>query len=164
MSITINSDGVLEQVSANLTNHPSWMPRIVETAMLELGGRVIEKMREQVEPNRYTGSLSESIISEYDSGKREVSIFPTAARGTYDAGTILELGTAPIPNVPWAPIASWAVFRGLPAFPVWYKIKTVGVSAHPFLQSTLDNSEEAMTIAALKIISDAAGEIMEGKA
>ena len=163
MSITITSDGVLEQVSANLENYPSWMPRVVGESMEILGKVIVYRMRDQVEPNRYTGALSESISSEYDSGVMEVTISPKAERGAYDAGTILELGTAPIPNLPWAPIAAWADFRGLPAFPVWYKIMTQGVSAHPFLQGTLDNSEQAMTAAALQIIGTAGIEIMGAK-
>lgn len=43
-------------------------------------------------------------------------------------------GTEPIPNAPYTPIAEWAEKKGLPAFPVWYKIRTEGISENRFDQ------------------------------
>ena len=160
MSVTIKSDGKLEAVVANLESGATWMPKIIEQGMRALGKQVITRMQAAIEPNRYTGALSESITSEYDSAQMAVSIFPTAKRGNYDGGVILELGTGPIPNAPWAPIARWAEFRGLPAFPVVYKIRTVGVSEHPFLQRTLDSAEPDMTLTAGWIVGSAGAKIM----
>ena len=42
------------------------------------------------------------------------------------------LGTGPIPNAPYGPIAEWAAHKGIPAFPVWYKIRTEGITANRF--------------------------------
>ena len=142
MSITIKSDGVLEAVSAKLAAAPDWLPTIAERHMPWLGAQVAETMEGVLEGNRYTGELQSSIVSQYDSAEQTVSIHPTAQRGGRgDGGVILELGTGPIPNIPWAPIKAWADFRGLPAFPVWWKLKTVGADAHPFLQRTFNDGQ-----------------------
>ena len=158
MSLSIKSDGVLERVAAKLADAPRWMPNIYMRHMPDLGGRIAEVMEGVLENNRYTGALQGSITSVYDPSKAEVTIRPTAQRGgRFDAGVLLEEGTGPIPRAPWAPIKSWADFRGLPAFPIWYKIRTEGISPHPFLQRTLDDgqSQDAITETAVRIIVDA---------
>ena len=162
MSVTIKSDGKLEAVIAKLGAAPEWFPAIYERHMPWLGSQVGEIMESALEENRYTGSLQSSIVSEYDSNAAEVSIHPTAMRGRGDGGVILELGTGPIANLPWAPIAAWAAFRGLPAFPVWWKLTTVGANPHPFLQRTFDNgmTGEAMVETSKRIATDAALEIV----
>lgn len=162
MTLTIKSDGVLEAVSAKLTAAPDWFPAIYERHMPWLGAQVSEVMESVLEQNRYTGSLQSSITSVYDPTAAEVSIHPTVQRGGHDGGVILELGTGPIPNAPYGPIAAWAAFRGLPAFPVWYKIRTVGADAHPFLRRTFDDgmTGQAMQETARRIAIDGALEIV----
>lgn len=162
MSVTVKSDGVLEAVAAKLGDAPSWLPTIAERHMPWLGAQVGETMEGVLEGNRYTGELQSSIVSDYNPTEQTVSIHPTAQRGGRgDGGVILELGTGPIPNAPYGPIAAWAAFRGLPAFPVWWKIRTVGLDAHPFLQRTFDDGATgaAMTTAATRIVTDGALEI-----
>ena len=163
MSVTIKSDGVLEAISAKLSAAPDWLPTIYERHLPWLGAQVAETMEGVLEGNRYTGELQSSIVSVYDPSAAEVSIHPTAQRGGRgDGGVILELGTGPIPNAPYGPIAAWAAFRGLPAFPVWWKIRTIGLDAHPFLQRTFDDGEtgRAMTETAQRIVTDGALEIV----
>ncbi len=158
---TLESDGVIEAFAAKLAVAPEWMPAIYERHMPDLGGNVADIMQSVIEPNRYKGDLQESIISQYDPLAQAVSIYPTVKRGAWDGGTILELGTGPIPNAPWAPIAAWADFRGIDAFPVWWGIREHGVKAHPFLQRTLDdgNTQTAMLTAATRITDDMAIEL-----
>jgi len=138
--LKITLDPVLQRIEERLRTFPTWLPRVIEGPMRALGIVVKENMRVVVGPHRYTGALSQSLISQYDGAQQQVTIGPTAKRGAYDAGLILELGTRPIPNAPWAPIKRWSDFRGLPAFPVWYAIRTRGVKAYPFLQETMDTS------------------------
>lgn len=158
--ITIQSDGVLEAVSAKLAAAADWLPAIYDIHLPALGRAVEEVMANVIEPNRYTGSLAESIISDYDPGLAEVAIYPTADHNGYDGGAILEEGTGPH-TPPWAPIAAWAEFRGLPAFPIWWGIVEHGTAAHPFLKRTLDDARtrSAMDEAVLRIAVDAALEI-----
>lgn len=154
--LTITSDGVLEAVRDKLDSVDEWMPGIIAPAMDALGDAVVDVMYTLVEPNRYTGALQESIKSEYDMMSQEVAIYPDATRGDWDAGTLLELGTGPIPNAPWAPIKAWADFRGLPAFPIWWSIREHGVKPHPFLQRTLDDmrTQTAMVGTVTRIVTD----------
>lgn len=158
---TVTSDGVIEAFAAKLADAPTWMPEIYERHMPDLGGNVADVMEGVIEPNRYTGALQESIISQYDPLAQAVSIYPTVKRGTFDGGAILELGTGPIPNAPWAPIKAWADFRGIDAFPVWWGIREHGVKAHPFLQRTLDDlgTQTAMRGTAERIVADMAIEL-----
>ena len=136
--ITIQMDPALRDIKKALTAMPSRTPRIVARRMKMLGPRVVNRMREAVEENRYTGALSDSIRDDYSNAGMTVTVGPTAKRGKWDAGLLLELGTRPIPNCPWMPIKAWADFRGIPAFPVWYKIRTEGVNEHPFLERTIN--------------------------
>lgn len=153
-AIEFKSDGVIEQVAENLARYSQWMPTLLRERMLTLGKRAEQNMKDQIEEHRYTGALSESITSEYDDGAQEVAIFGTEKRGgRWDAGLLLEMGTNPIPNLPFEPIKRWAEFRGIPAFPVWYKIRMEGVTAHPFLDPTLQRT--------LPDIEDAVAGIME---
>jgi hypothetical protein len=162
MTVTIKSDGVLEAVAAKLAAAPDWLPAIYERHLPWAGAQMAETMEGILEKNRYTGALQGSISVRYDSAAQEVAIGPTAMRGSHDGGTLLEEGTGPIPNAPWAPIAAWADFKGLPAFPVWWKIRTVGVDAHPFLEPTLADpaSQDALLETGKRIVTDAALEIV----
>ena len=136
-----------KNLAAILKAAPSWHKQYVRKNMMELGRRVAYVMQQEIEPHRYTGKLSNSIKSVYsESGKPKVEIGPTAKRGKYDAGLILERGTKPITNLPFAPIQRWATFRGLSARGVWYKIKHFGVDAHPFLQRTLNSPRTQVAI------------------
>ena len=136
-----------KNLAATLRAAPSWHKQYVRKNMMELGRRVAYVMQQETFKHRYTGSFSKSIRHKYTSNPwPRVEIGPTVKRGKYDGGLILEYGTRPIPNLPFAPIARWAAFRGLPAGPVWYSIKTKGVKAHPFLQRTLNSPRTQVAI------------------
>src|SRR5512139_1197262 len=126
-------EGVIENLRARMVSTPQWIPQRAARHMHVLGPKAVRRMKYAVMENVYTGKLQESIRDEYDNGGLTVRIAPTVMRGRWDGGSILEMGTRPIPRAPWAPIARWAGFRGLPAFPVVYKIRTRGVSPHPFM-------------------------------
>lgn len=123
----------------NLATAPAWMPQAISKAARRLGPRVVDVMRDVTDANRYTGALGESIKDEYSNGDATITIAPNVKRGRYDGGLLLELGTKPIPNAPWGPIAPWASFRGAPMPGAWLKIRMQGVSPHPFLDNTLSN-------------------------
>jgi len=106
--------------------------RILGARLDGLGRRIRYVMKQRLHGHRYTGALEDS-VNYLVSGNR-VEIGPTAKRGRYDAGWLLQAGTGPISKLPFGPIAKWAAFRGLPAGPIWYKIKTQGVKAHPWLE------------------------------
>jgi len=143
---TIRTEGIKE-LGAVYSDAPAWFPRFVESNMRGLGRRIAYLMRMQIRRHRYTGALEDSVESEYDTARQSVAVGPTAQRGgKWDAGLLLQRGTGPIPNLPFGPIAEWAAFKGLPAGPVWYKIKTVGVSAHPFLEETLARGDVQVAI------------------
>ena len=131
---------VIKGIQSRLRSAPAWMPNRSEKHMRKLGGKAVRRMKYAVMENVYTGKLQDSIRDFYEDRGMTVLIAPTVMRGRYDGGSILEAGTRPIPNAPWAPIARWAAFRGLSAFPVVYKIRTQGVDPHPFLQRTLDDT------------------------
>lgn len=162
-SATVQSDGKFEQFAANINSLPRWMPGIVRKHMGPLGRTLQQTMRDTIAQHRYTGALEQSITSELRDGGQEVHIFPTAKRGRWDAGTILELG-APNARPPWAAIKPWADFRGLPAFPIWYSMTVLGrgVKAHPFLERTKRAGERAMLDAARDMVMDAAHALVSG--
>jgi hypothetical protein len=137
----------LAGIGENLQRIEDWAPQFIDSNMEQLGRRIAYLMQQQVEPNYYTGSLSDSIVSDYDPGARRLEIGPTVKRGRWDGGLILQRGTGPIPNAPWFPIKEWAEYRGIPAFPVWYKIRTEGVDAHPFLEETLQRGDVQVALA-----------------
>jgi hypothetical protein len=142
---------------------PRWHKQYVNKNMVELGRRVAYVMQQETLKHRYTGSFSESIQHKYTAVPYpKVEIGPTVKRGKWDGGLILEYGTGPIPRLPFKPIARWAEFRGLPAGPVWYSIKTKGVKAHPFLQRTLNSPRTQVAIrhTAERIGIDLAGHTM----
>jgi hypothetical protein len=124
-------------VAGNLSGARSWMPKAISRAAHQLGQAGVDVMRDATDVNRYTGSLGESISAEYGSDDTVVTISPKVMRGIHDGGLILEFGTRPIPRAPWAPIAAWASFRGAPMPGAWLKIRSSGVSPHPFLDRTL---------------------------
>jgi hypothetical protein len=136
ISIKFDPPDALGIMERNLRDAPSWVPQLTAKALRRLGPRAQRKMSIRLSTRRYTGALDSSVQTEYSADGLELQIFPTAKRGRWDGGLILELGTRPIPNAPWAPIRAWAMFRGVPAFPVWHKIRTRGVDAHPFLEDT----------------------------
>lgn len=161
MQVKFEVDAVLKQVLENLAAMPAWMPAVIRTHMDTLGEIGVDRMREAVADNRYTGDLEESITHRASDGGYTQTIAPEAQRGNYDAGALLEMGTRPH-TPPWAPIAAWADFRGLPAFPVWYGIKVSGTAAHPFLDRTLRALEPQITEAAFRIVTTAAALVLRG--
>src|SRR3990167_9017902 len=105
----------------HLSGAPQWYSRYVDSNMQQLGRRIAYLMGMQIKRHHYTGALEESIRSAYDRTEQKLEVGPTAKRGSYDAGLLLQRGTRPIPNGPFGPIAKWAAFRGLPAGPIWMK-------------------------------------------
>ena len=163
MSVSIKSDGVLERIAQNLGRLPEWMPTIIRVHMDTLGAIVVDEMKQQVHEHRYIGTLEDSIKHFSDEGGYTQRIYPTAMRGAYDAGTILELGTKPIPKAPWGPIKKWALVRGISQpFFVLKKIRLEGVTAYPFLDNTLKASEGHITEAARRMVITAAEQILYG--
>ena len=131
-SFTINTEDIAA-MGREIMNVPHWAPEFIEGNMRTLGGRIRYVTREILKRHRYTGALDESVEAVYDTAMQRLEVGPTAMRGQYSAGIILERGTQPIANAPFGPIAAWAESKGLPAGPVWWKIKTKGVSPHPWL-------------------------------
>ena len=127
----------LNKLGASFASAGQWHGEFVDANMRGLGRRIAYLMRQQIRHHRYKGTLEESVTSAYDPGAMKLEVGPTAKRGKYDAGLILQRGTGPIARLPFAPIAAWAAFRGLPAGPIWFKIREKGIDAHPFLEETL---------------------------
>ena len=137
----------LKMYATKFAQAPQWSKKFVRKNMLTLGGRVVYIMRQVVKQNRYTGELEQSIMSEYTEGATpKIEIGPTAKRGKWDAGLLLEHGTRPH-TPPFEPIRRWAEFKGLPAGGVWYNITQFGTEAHPFLDRTM---QDGRTQTALK--------------
>ena len=162
MSLRIEVDSTLEAINANLQALPRWMPAVIRIHLDTLGTIAVDRMREAVEPNRYTGALADSVDHHPQDDGYTQAIYPDAKRGTWDAGALLELGTQPIPRAPWAPIKAWADFRGLPAFPVWWKIRNEGVNPHPFLERTMQALEPQINEAALRMVATSVDQILHG--
>ena len=125
--------------------------RFVQANLADLGVKLTAVIRDSLEPHRYKGELQDSVSAQV-SGET-LTVGPRKKfKGGWDAGWILQSGTGPIERLPFAPIKAWAEFRGLPAGPVLFKIKTVGVSGHPWLERTIDRPDfgQALNQAALK--------------
>jgi len=135
MPLSIKSVGIRE-IAANLDISQTEARAILDARMEHLGPIVVRMMQRQLAKHRVTGKLEGSVQYAYISHRRELRVGPTLKRGRYDAGRILQEGTGPIPNLPFTPIAKWAAKRGLPAGPVWMKIKQTGVKPHPFIRET----------------------------
>lgn len=162
MSVTIELGESYKRFNESLAKMPDWMPAIIRTHLDALAPSLEDRMREAVAENRYTGAMEESITHEFQDGGNELHVHPTAKRGAYDAGTLLELGVPHPVRAPWAPIKAWAEFRGLPPFPIWYKIRTQGIDAHPFLDRTARAAEPQIEEAARRMATDAAQALVSG--
>lgn len=86
---------------------PKQMQRIMESEARPLGKSIVEVMRQELEPVKYTGALERSVSSEIDIRKAQVimKIGPTA-----DHAAFVRYGTRPH----WAPIAplkAWAAWK-----------------------------------------------------
>ena len=160
--IRVRSDGVLEQVAANLASAPSWMPKIKRKTIKWIGPSAVKKMQGMLGRNYYTGALMRSVEDEYTESDSVVTISPTAQRGKWDAGLILEFGTGPIPHAPWAPIARWADAKDAPMPGAWLKIRRVGVSAHPLLSDTLEAVNPDLDEAIDKALGWMIGAVLHG--
>lgn len=145
MEVRISADDFL-RLGQHLSGAPSWAPHFVTQNMEQLGRRIAYLMGMQLKRHTYTGALGESVRSAYNPAEMKLEVGPTAKRGQYDAGLLLQRGTRPIPNLPFGPIAKWAAFRGLPAGPIWMSIKEKGVTAHPFLEETLARGDTQVAI------------------
>lgn len=137
----------LNRWGKHMANAATWFPRFLDANMEGLGRRVAYLMGQQIRRHKISGSLAESIKSSYDAHKIRLEIGPEKKYGgKWDAGLILQRGTRPIPNMPFGPIKEWAAFRGLPAGPIWMKIKQKGLDAHPFLKETLERGDTKVAI------------------
>ncbi len=171
MGITEIPELVFEKLQANFAQAPDWLPKIVEGAIRRLGPVGMQRMRSAVAPNNYTSELSNSIITDYSQGggpshNFQVAIYPEAMRGgRWDAGLLLELGVPhAIPNVPYAPIAAWAAFRGAPMPQVWLGIRAHGIKAHPFLDNTVTNIDPDLDIEQTRILDEMIEKVLDGTA
>ena len=161
LTYQIETDQTLEKIVGNLHKAPKWYPAIVRRHMPTLGRKVKREMKAQVSRHRYKGDLEDKMQNQ-SSGKGFVqTIGSEARRGAHDAGILLELGTRPH-TPPWAPIAEWAEFRGLPAFPIWYSITTKGTKPHPFVHATLNKSKKHILETARRIAEKVASDILAG--
>lgn len=160
--IRIKSDGVLEQIAEHASNAGRWVPQEIGYHMRRLGPRAVKRMRDAVRPNRYTGALEDSIADHYSNNDLRVEIYPSAQRGRWDAGTILELGTRPIPRAPYWPIATWAFVKGAPMPGAWLKIRMRGVSAHPFLDRTMGALDPDLSRATMDMAESIAVRLLWG--
>ena len=142
-NLTIDPPGAIEQMRANLASAPSWMPEIYKKSIKRLAPKAQKKFRLRLSAHHYRGTLENSVKIEYKEAGLEAWIAPDAKRGKWNAGLILEFGTKPIPNAPWSPIKEWADFRGSPAFPVWFGIRTRGVTAHPWFDDAVGSFYQA---------------------
>lgn len=138
--MTVRTEGLLELIN-RFRGAPEIAAKVTAARLDALGRRVKYLMGIQLKSRRYTGALADSIDYAVNMAQKSVAIGPTAKRGRWDAGMLLEMGTRPIPNLPFGAIARWAEFRGIPAGAVWWKIKTKGVTAHPFLRETLNRGD-----------------------
>ena len=167
--IEINIDfSQIEQVMSPMQTAYQWVPKQIDMVFPMLGRRVVDAMKEQVLPHRYTGKLEGSITFDYNPGKKELVIGPKAKRGNYDAGLILERGTKPIRNLPWKPIAQWGAFRNRPSLAaraIWLGIRAHGVAAHPFINETLmrGDVQQALTDTADKLGTQIAAYSISGR-
>lgn len=139
--ITINADELVLAAEALLLSRDAMIGELQSGLRGHLGPRGVQLMREAIEPNRYTGALSDSIKFEQPN-PMAVEIFPTAVRSDgRPAGATLELGRlGPIPDLPYEPIALWAQKKLGLSEPdrikaVWLKIRHKGVNPHPFLDA-----------------------------
>lgn len=141
ISLTVDMSDI-GRTAAEMKTAPQWIPGMVDKELPRLGKKVVPIMRRQVRSNRYTGTLEDSIQSEYSSTEKSVEIGANANRGQFNAGLLLQEGTRPISNVPWKPILAWATRKGIDnSYFVKKKIKEEGVDAHPFLQETMDSPD-----------------------
>ena len=144
MPATVTAIG-LKEMSDRISQVSGIKGRFIQGNMRVLGGRIQWIMRQSLKEHRYTGALEESV--EYDATDTQVEIGPTKKyKGGYDAGRILSTGTGPIPNLPFEPIKRWAEFRGLPAGPVWMKIKQEGISPHPWIERVMMRGDFAVAL------------------
>ena len=132
--LTIKSEGIREIAEA-LAISVRDARKVVDENMEHMGPILARMMQRQLAKHRYTGALEESVVWRYEPSRRELRIGSNLQRGgRYNALALLERGTGPITNLPFAPIAAWAAFRGLPAYPVWMSIKKRGVKPHPIME------------------------------
>ena len=134
-----NPPDALKILAQNLRSTPSWMPKKIQATTTKIGPLGVRWLQYATMQNTYTGALGRSISAEYTDNGATVTISPKVMRGQYDGGLILELGTRPIPNAPFAPIARWANFKGLPPGAVWQGIRRKGVRPHPFLSNAFNS-------------------------
>lgn len=128
--LIVTSEGIKE-LAVSLADTAADMSPQVKEVLEEMGPKIAAMMRRALAPHRYTGELSDSITWDYKSSQRELHVGSDMVRRNYNALSLLESGTGPIPALPFTPIARWAEFRGIPAGPVWMSIKEGGVTAHP---------------------------------
>lgn len=137
--ITVSIDPKLLTLPDTLTRAAAGLPGTVQAELTDLGELVEVEMRTQMTPNRWRGNLEDSV--EAWAKPWAVEIAPRLMAGPWYRSDILEFGTRPIPDVPFDPIADWAESHGLPAVPVWLKIRQKGVEAHPYIRATLERSD-----------------------
>lgn len=153
--LSIKTEG-LRELAASLQATIADTRKQVEDTMTHMGPIIVNMMRRQMAPHRYKGDLENSIEWSYNPSSRELRVGSSLMRGSFNALAILERGTGPNESVPFAPIAAWAAFRGIPAGPVWMSIKQGGTMAHPVTEPTIVRPEfqRSLNAGAKKLASD----------
>ena len=153
--LSIKTEGIRE-LAASLEATAGDVRTQVKDTMEHMGPIIVNMMRRQMAPHRYRGDLENSIEWSYNPSTRELRVGSNLMRGSYNALAILERGTRPNDAVPFAPIAAWASFRGLPAGPIWMSIKQRGLMAHPVTEPTIVRPEfqRSLNAGAKKLASD----------
>lgn len=152
--LDIRSEGIRELADslAALSVEPE-----VHRVMVDMGPKIARMMQRAIAPHRYTGELESTIKWSYNPARRELRIGSDHRRGSkFNALALLNYRTGPIPGLPFAPIAKWAAFKGLPAGPVWMSIKNKGVAPHPIMDKLEAQPEfaEVLNEGAKKLATD----------
>ncbi len=145
--LTITSKGFRE-LAASLKFAAANTGTPIQEVFEDMGPKIVNMLQRSLAPHKHTGELSDSVTWEYKSHARELHVGTGLPRKQFNALSLLERGTGPIPAVPFAPIARWAEFRGIPARPVWMSIKQKGVIAHPVREPLIISSELTSLLAA----------------
>lgn len=115
----------LDEVMSLLKRYPQISGPIVIETLIKSTIVAQRKIREEAPVDR--NRLRNSVITTAD-GKYAYAVGTNVKYAGY-----VHDGTPPH-RAPYAPIAAWAKRKGIPAFPVWYKIYKSGTKPNPFFQ------------------------------
>lgn len=111
-------------------------PRIVGEQIQQAVRRsAIHIQREAIKESPIDSGVLRSMINVTFPGEFSATISSDAKYSIY-----VHEGTPPH-KAPFKPIAKWAQRKGIPAFPIWYKIQQKGTKANPFMKRGVKNAE-----------------------